>query len=120
MFCRGFIGIFYKVIFCFVLMGNVLIRVHESYRWVVAVCDEDIFGRKLSEGNRVLDVSGVFFKGKAMNEEDAENEIVRCSCEDATFNFVGEKSVALAKKVGIVKDEGITFIDGVPFALVLL
>ena len=101
-------------------MGNVLVKVHESYRWVVAVCDEDIFGRKLAEGNRVLDVSGVFFDGKAMREEDAENEIVRCSNEDATFNFVGEKSVDLAKKLGIVKDEGVMIIDGIPFALVLL
>jgi hypothetical protein len=101
-------------------MVNVLVKVHESYRWVVAVCDEDVFGRKLSEGNRVLDVSGVFFEGKVMNEEDAEKEIVRCASEDATFNFVGEKSVDLAKKLGFVKESGVMNIDGIPFALVLL
>jgi len=44
-------------------MGNVLLKVHKSYRWVVAVCDEDVFGRVLKEGNRVLDCSGEFFKG---------------------------------------------------------
>ncbi len=72
-------------------MNNILVKVHESYRMVVAVCDED-----------------------------AGNEIVRCSNEDATFNFVGEKSVGLAKELGIVKSEGVMDIDGVPFALVLL
>ena len=101
-------------------MEDILVKVHESYRWVVAVCDKDVFGRKLSEDMRVLDVSGAFFDGKAMNLSDAENEIVRCSNEDATFNFVGEKSVSLAKKLGLVKDEGVMYIDGVPVALVLL
>jgi hypothetical protein len=101
-------------------MEDILVKVHESYRWVVAVCDKDVFGRKLVDGVRVMDVSGVFFEGKAMNEENAGDEIVRCSNEDATFNFVGEKSIELAKKLGLVKDEGIMMIDSVPVALVLL
>jgi len=101
-------------------MGEILVKVHESYRWVVAICDKGIFGRKLVDGNRVLDVSGDFFKGEEMDEDAARDEIVRCSYEDATFNVVGEKSVALMKEVGLVKDEGIMMIDGVPFALVLL
>ncbi|MBT7102320.1 DUF424 domain-containing protein [archaeon] len=101
-------------------MGDILVKVHESYRWVVAVCDEDIFGRKLVEGKRVLDVSGEFFNGEKMSEDEAVAEIIRCNREDATFNFVGEESVDLAKRLGIVKDEGIVLIEGVPFALVLL
>lgn len=101
-------------------MGNILVKVHESYRWVVAVCDADVFGRKLVDGKRVLDVSGEFFKGKGMNLEEAREEIVRCAREDATFNFVGKESVELAKSLGIVKDEGVVLIDDVPFALVLM
>jgi len=106
--------------FVFFVMGNILIKVHESYRWVVAVCDADVFGRKLVEGKCVLDVSGVFFDGKVVSDEEAEKEIVRCVDEDATFNFVGEKSVGLAKIMGIVKDGGVVYIDGVPVALVLM
>jgi len=101
-------------------MGNILVRVHESYRWVVAVCDADVFGRKLIDGKRVLDVSGDFFKGEEMSLEKARDEIERCAYEDATFNFVGAKSVKLAKELGIVKDEGVVEIDGVLFALVLM
>lgn len=99
---------------------NILVKIHESYRWVVAVCDKEIFGRKLVEGKRVLDVSGIFFKGEAMDEEAAVDEIIRCNGEDATFNFVGERSVGIAKELGIVKNEGVFVIQGVPFALVLL
>lgn len=101
-------------------MGEILINVHESYRWVVAVCDRLVFGRKLADGKRVLDVSGAFFNGEIMNLKEARDEIVRCHREDATFNFVGESSVALAKELGLVKDEGVVLIDGVPFALVLM
>ncbi|NPE26540.1 DUF424 family protein [Methanococcoides sp. SA1] len=101
-------------------MGEILIKVHESYRWVVAVCDKDVFGRKLVDGKRVLDVSGAFFEGKEFDLEGSKEQIVRCAGEDATFNFVGEKSVGLAKELGLVKDEGVVRIDGVPFALVLM
>jgi hypothetical protein len=101
-------------------MGEILLKVHESYRWVVAVCDKDVFGRKLIDGKKALDITGQFFRGKEMTEEEASEEIIRCNNEDATFNFVGKKSVALAKKLGIVTDEGVTKIDGIPFALVLL
>lgn len=100
-------------------MGNILVKVHESYRWVVAVCDEDVFGRKLIDGKRVLDVSGVFFDGKSMSISEARDEITRCSKEDATFNFVGKDSVELAKELDIIKSEGVIDIDGVPFALAL-
>lgn len=100
--------------------GGVLLKVHKSYRWVVAVCDKDIFGRKLLEGKRTLDISGEFFNGECMSDDEVMKEIIRCNDEDATFNFVGKKSVAIAKKLGIVKDEGIVFIEDIPFALVLL
>lgn len=101
-------------------MGKILLKVHESYRWVVAVCDKDILGRKLVDGKRVLDVGGEFFNGEEMSDEEVAAEIVRCNCEDATFNFVGENSIRIAKELGIVKDEGVVEIEGVPFALVLL
>jgi len=101
-------------------MEDILFKVHESYRWVVAVCDSEVFGRKLVDGKRVLDVSGEFFNGEDMSNKEVEREIVRCNNEDATFNFVGEKSVAIAKRLGLVRDEGVAEIEGVPFALVLL
>lgn len=101
-------------------MGEILLKVHESYRWVVAICDKELFGRKLLEGERTLDLSGEFFNGVEMNDEEVASEIFRCNCEDATFNFVGEKSIEIAKKLGVVRDEGVFWIEGVPVALVLL
>ena len=101
-------------------MGNILVKVHESYRMVVAVCDSDVFGRKLAQGERVIDISGGFFDGEVLSVTEAKDKILWCLGEDATFNFVGKESVDLAKEVGIVKEEGVMEVEGVPVALVLL
>ena len=55
-----------------------------------------------------------------MNIEEVRGEISKCNDEDATFNFVGERSVKIAKDLGIVDNESIIEIEGIPFALVLL
>jgi len=111
---------FYKVVNFILIMGEILLKIHKSYRWVVAVCDKDIFGRKLIDGKRVLDVSGSFFNGEEMTEKKAVTEIIRCDREDATFNFVGENSVRIAKELGLVDDKAIVTIENIPFAMVLL
>jgi hypothetical protein len=40
--------------------------------------------------------------------------------EDATFNLVGEKAIKCALEIGLVGEEGVGRIGGVPFVLVLL
>lgn len=99
---------------------NILVKVHKAYRWVVAICDSDLRGRILIEGNKKLDLTGRFFDGELISEEDLKEEIEIATDEDATFNIVGEKSIEACKKVGIISDEGVMTIDGIPFALVLL
>jgi len=100
-------------------MGEILFKVHKSYRLVVAICDKDIYGRKLVEGNRQLDLTGPFFQGEEVDEAELKEKIIDCSKEDATFNIVGSRSVGVAKEIGLVKDEGILKVENVPFALVL-
>ena len=96
------------------------VKVHKSYREVIAVCDENLLGRKLQDGKRELDISENFFKGELMDEENVSSEIACGVREDATFNIVGENSVRIAKEMGIIDDNGIMEIEGVPFSLVLL
>ena len=101
-------------------MGDYLFRIHKSYRWVVAVCDKNVFGRNLKEGPRILDASGDFFNGEEVDEEQLREVLIDCRKEDATFNIVGEKSVKLALDLGLISEEGVMEIEGVPFALVLV
>ena len=96
------------------------IKIHRSYRNVVAVCDTALLGKKFEEGKRQLDVRENFFKGKDVDEKEALKIFQLQFREDATFNIVGEESVALALRAGIISEEGITTIQGISFALKLM
>ncbi|MFA4960472.1 MAG: DUF424 family protein [Candidatus Pacearchaeota archaeon] len=99
---------------------NILIKIHKSYRWVVAICDEELYGKLFTEGERQLDLTGNFFKGESMNEKKIRLEIIRCLREDANFNVVGDRSVGIIKKLGLAKESDIIKIDSVPFILLLI
>ena len=46
-----------------------LIKIHKSYRDVVAICDSELLGEKFEEGERILEVRESFFNGEEKNEE---------------------------------------------------
>ncbi len=95
------------------------LKVSESYRNVVAICDEELIGKRFEEKKFQLDVKENFFKEKEVSEEELIKIIRNMSIEDATFNIVGEKSIKIALKVGIISEDSIGKIKGIPFALVL-
>jgi len=97
-----------------------LLKIHKTYRDVVAICDSNLIGKRFEEGKFQLDIKESFFKGEKVSEEQAIQIIKKMSIEDATFNIVGEKSVSTALKAGIISEDGIKKIQGVPFALVLI
>lgn len=99
---------------------DISLKIHKSYRWVVAICDKDLLGKVLSEGERELDLSGNFFKGEEMDKQKVRSEILRALREDATFNVVGEKSVNIFREMDLVKSEDVLKVEGVPFILILL
>lgn len=97
-----------------------LVKVHDSYRDVVSVCDRDLIGKLISEGDFQLDLTGEFYKGDLMNEEELGRVIEAGSMEDASFNIVGNRSVEIFLEKGLITDSGIKKIDGISFALVLV
>lgn len=96
------------------------IKIHKSYRTVVAICDSDLIGKTFEEDKRQLECRENFYKDKEISEEEAIKTIQFQANEDATFNIVGEKSTQAAIKANIIKKEGIHIIQGIPFALTLL
>lgn len=96
------------------------VKIHRSYRDVVAICDSNLIGKKFEEGQKQLEVRENFYKDKELSSEKALNLIQLEAKEDSTFNIVGPESIKLAKQAGIITDEGIKKIQGVPLALVLL
>lgn len=97
-----------------------LLKIHKTYRDIIAICDSELIGKKFEQGKFQLDIKESFFKGEKVSEEKAVEIMKNFSTEDATFNIVGEKSINTALKAGIISQEGVKKIQGVPFALVLL
>lgn len=97
-----------------------LINVIKSYRDVVAVCDSNLIGKIFEEEKLQLDVKESFYKGEEKSKEEVKDILQKMALEDATFNIVGNESVETALEAGIITQDLIGEIQGVPFALVLL
>ena len=100
----------------------IMIKIHESSRKVVAMCDAGLLGKKFTEGMLQLDVKESFYGGKQVNKEMAVKMIKEECIDDATFNIIGKESIEAAIEAGIVEDskDSIIQVDGIPHALSLL
>ena len=96
------------------------INIIHSYRYVVAICDKELIGKKFETEKFQLDVKENFYKGKEMSKSEAMDIMKKMSLEDATFNIVGEKSVKTAIEVGIINTNQVLKISGIPYAMSLL
>jgi hypothetical protein len=96
------------------------VKIHKSYRIVVAICDSDLIGKTFEDKKRQMHVRENFYKDKEVNKEELIGIIKRQMIEDASFNIVGKESIQTALEVGIIKKEGVHKIKGIPFALVLM
>ncbi len=98
----------------------VSIKVVRSQRDVVAICDSELIGKKFEEGKLQLDVKESFFRGDEFDDASALILLNKMLQEDATFCIVGKKAVELSLEAGVVQEDGIKTVEGIPFSLVLL
>ena len=96
------------------------IKIHPAYRTIVALCDRDLLGKIFEEGIKQINVKEQFYKGEEKDRKDVIKILMDMQKEDATFNIVGKESVECALEARIVDKSGVTHIEGVPVALVLL
>lgn len=99
---------------------KVLIKIHENYRKIVAVCDSDILGKKFEEGKLQLDINEKFYGGKEYEKKKAFKIFQNALNDDACFNFVGKTSIDFGIEAGLIKKENTITIQGVPHAMAVL
>ena len=97
-----------------------LIKIHEGYRKTVALSDKNLLNQTFTEDNKQITLHTHFFEGEEINKEKAISFLQDLQKEDATFNIVGKESIQTALEAGIIQQEGIIKINGVPIALILL
>jgi len=78
---------------------------------LVAACDADLLGKTLREGELRLHVSS-FYDGEDVGEEEFIDQLKRATIG----NLVGNKTVAAARRAGLISEDGVLWIDGVPHA----
>ena|SRR3989338_10886613 len=103
-----------------------LVNIIKSYRDVVAICDSELLGKCFEEDIFQLDIKESFYKGDTLKgtskktEQEVIQIIIDMKSEDATFNIVGERAVNAAIKAGLISEDSVRTIQGIPFALVFM
>ena len=91
------------------------VKIHKSGdRHVVAVCDEDLIGKKFETKKLVLNVSERFYKGEKLSDEETYEIMKRA----LNLNIVGKKAIRLALKNDIIEEESVIKIKNIPHAQV--
>lgn len=82
---------------------------------IIAMCDEELMGRVLHEGKVQIDLNRYedFYKGELLPEEDAGK--VYSSEEFYSANLVGMKSVNIFLKKGMISNDDVRKVKGIPF-----
>lgn len=95
-----------------------IVKVHNTFngRKVVAICDEDIFGKKFEDGNVQLDLTSNFYNGDKISDESALQIIRNAN----VINVVGKESVSFVKNAGISEANNILFVDKIPHVQIVL
>ena len=83
-----------------------------NHRFVIAVCDKDLIGKTLKEKNIEIHVSEKFYKGDLKEE----NEVIEFIRDASNVNMLGKEAVNAGIEAGIITQEDIIMIAGVPHA----
>ena len=81
---------------------------------MINMCDVELIGIKLEQGDLVIDISKEYFQQEIIEEFQAERLLRLCSIA----NLVGERIVKLAIDLRFAKVMSIKRISGVPFLMI--
>jgi len=81
---------------------------------LVACCDREMLGRRLTDGELEVLVSERFYGGERLDEE----RMIRALRDATVANIIGDKAVEAALRHGIVEESGVRDVCGVKHAQV--
>ena len=93
------------------------VKIHKSSRTVVAICDDNLLGKKFNEGIKCLNITESFFKGEKMSRKEVRDIMKFESLSGSSFNIVGRESVNLALSVGIIEKDSWYEVEKIPFVI---
>lgn len=82
---------------------------------LVAICDEDLLGKTLTEGNIRLDINEKFYGGRLVPIEQCKEAI-----DNSTItNIIGKRIVDFAISNGLVHETCLLWVRGIPHAQII-
>jgi uncharacterized protein len=91
------------------------VKIHKSGgETLIACCDADILGKRLTDGELDIHVSEGFYGGDKVDEEG----MIRFLGEATVANIIGERAVDAAVRRGIVEPSGVIEVCGLKHAQV--
>jgi len=79
---------------------------------VVAICDRELLGRTLTEGNIEITITEFFYGDVPASEEEVRYALAHAS----NANIIGTKVVEIAISLGCIDPSSCLMIDSVPHA----
>ena len=94
-------------------MRSVYVRVCETHdHYLVAICDEDLLGKTLVEGEIKFKVSEEFYGGDLVDMKTCLEYLKKATIS----NMVGKTTVDAAINAGLIHEKAILYIEGHPHA----
>jgi len=78
----------------------------------MALCDSELLGKKFTQGDLQLDLTGDFYKG----EEKSEQELLKMLDDAYIINAVGKTCIEFLLKHKLIDKENIITVDSIPHA----
>jgi len=89
------------------------VKIHQSeHTEIVAVCDENLLGKTIKEGEKEIIISENFFKGELKKEK----EVVEILKQSSNANLIGNESVECGLLAKIITEDNMLFCGGVKHA----
>jgi len=95
-----------------------IVKTHHTNdgRIVACVTDQEVCGKLYEEGKRQLDLRSAFYQGKPMTPIEA-GDVVRNA---DMAHLSGKESILLGREEGILEDDSVIIIQGVPHAQIMI
>ncbi len=94
-------------------MVSVYMRIRETVEhYLVAICDEELLGKTLTQGAIKFTVSEEFYGGELVDIATCMDYLNKATIA----NMIGENTVSAAIEAGIVHEKAVIYIDGHPHA----
>lgn len=93
------------------------LKIHEvDGKKVVAVCDRALLGRSFEDGEISVEITERFYKGEIVSR----SEVISVLQDAENINLFGDMAVGCAIESGLIDEEGIIRIAGIPHAQIFV